>query len=123
MYPVSDFATRDQSEMISNAYQWRRWESKTADFEPNRATTGNHGKPDPELPESKDSEKHVQETALPTGKIERKTTQGRADVGDVPTAETLGALARKVLSNSRLAESRELARLVLQQLARLRNPR
>jgi hypothetical protein len=24
---ASDFATRDQSEMISNAYQWRRWES------------------------------------------------------------------------------------------------
>ena len=30
------------------------------------------------------------ETALPTGKIERESTQGRADVGDVPTAETLG---------------------------------
>ena len=24
---ASDFATRDQSEMISDAYQWRRWES------------------------------------------------------------------------------------------------
>ena len=24
---ASDFATRDQSEMISKAYQWRRWES------------------------------------------------------------------------------------------------
>ena len=24
---ASDFATRDQSEMISSAYQWRRWES------------------------------------------------------------------------------------------------
>jgi hypothetical protein len=102
---------------------WRRWESKTADFDANRATTGNHGKPDPELAETKDSKKHVRENALPTGKIEAETTQGRADVGDVPTAETLGALARKVLSNSRLAESRELARLVLQQLARLRNPR
>jgi hypothetical protein len=89
----------------------------------NQATTGNHGKPDPELAEPKDSEKHFRKTALPTGKIERETAQGRADVGDVPTAETLGALARKVLSNSRLAESRELARLVLQQLARLRNPR
>jgi hypothetical protein len=25
---ASDFATRDQSEMIPSAYQWRRWESK-----------------------------------------------------------------------------------------------
>ena len=41
--------------------------------------------------------KHFRETALPTGKIERETTQGRADVGDVPIAETLGTLARKVL--------------------------
>ena len=24
---ASDFATRDQSEMIPNAYRWRRWES------------------------------------------------------------------------------------------------
>jgi hypothetical protein len=24
---ASDFATRDRSEMISDAYQWRRWES------------------------------------------------------------------------------------------------
>jgi hypothetical protein len=24
---ASDFATRDQSEVISDAYQWRRWES------------------------------------------------------------------------------------------------
>jgi hypothetical protein len=24
---ASDFATRDQNEMISEAYQWRRWES------------------------------------------------------------------------------------------------
>jgi hypothetical protein len=32
MYPVSDFATRDQSEMISNAYQWRRWESNSRRF-------------------------------------------------------------------------------------------
>jgi hypothetical protein len=29
-------------------------------------------------------------------------------VGDVPTAETLGMLARKVLSSSRHGESREL---------------
>ncbi len=41
-----------------------------------------------------------------------RRTQGRADVGDVPTAETLGTLARKVLSSSRHAESRELARAV-----------
>ena len=47
---------------------------------------------------------------------------GEADVGEVPTAETLGVLTRKVLSNSRHAESRELARAVLQLLARLRNP-
>jgi len=100
MYPVSDFATRDQSEMISNAYQWRRWESKTSDFAPIQATTGNHGKRDPELPESKHEEKHFRETALPTGKIDAEVTQGRADVGDMPTAETLGTLARKVLSSS-----------------------
>lgn len=46
----------------------------------------------------------------PSGKAEAETTQGRADVGGMPTAETLGALARKVLSSSRHAESRELAR-------------
>ena len=44
--------------------------------------------------------------------------QGRADVGDVPNAETLGTLARKVLSSSRHAASRELARAVLQLVAR-----
>ena len=38
-------------------------------------------------------------------------------MGDVPTAETLGTLARKVLSSSRHAESRELARTVLRLLA------
>ena len=96
---------------------WRRWESKTSDFEPNRGTTGNHGKPDRELAETNDSEKHVRETALPTGKIERETTQGRADVGDGPTAQTLGTLAREVLSSSRHAQSRELARAVLRLLA------
>ena len=96
---------------------WRRWESKTSDFVPNQATTGNHRKLDPELPESKHEEKHFRENALPTGKIERENIQGRADVGDVPTAETLGRLAREVLSNSRHAESRELARAVLQLLA------
>jgi len=114
---ASDFATRDQSEMISDAYWWRRWESKTSDFAPIRGTTGNHRKPDPELPETKDSEKHVRKSALPTGKIEPEVTQGRADVGDMPTAETLGSLARKVLSSSRHAESRELARAVLRLLA------
>jgi hypothetical protein len=115
---ASDFATRDQSEMISNFYQWRRWESKTSDFVPIRATTDNHGKPDPELPETKDSEKHFRETALPTGKIERETAQGGANVGDMPNAETLGTLARKVLSSSRHADSRRLARAVLPLLAR-----
>ena len=55
---------------------------------------------------------------MPSGKIGTETTQGRADVGDMPTAETLGALARKVLSSSRHAESRELARAVLELLAR-----
>jgi hypothetical protein len=98
--------------------QWRRWESNTSDFEPIRATTGNHGKPDPELAETKDSEKHFRENALPTGKMEAVAVWGRADVGDVPTAETLGTLARKVLSSSRHAESRELARAVLRLLAR-----
>ena len=39
-------------------------------------------------------------------------------VGDVPTAQTLGTLARKVLSSSRHIESRELARAVLRLLAR-----
>ena len=85
---------------------------------PIQATTGNHRKPDPEFAETKDGEKHFRENALPTGKTERDTTQGRADVGDVPTAETLGALARKVLSSSRHAQSRELARIVLELLAR-----
>jgi len=97
---------------------WRRWESKTAHFVPIQATAGNHRKPDPELAETKDEKKHVRENALPTGKIERDTTQGRADVGEMPTAETLGTLARKVLSSSTDAESRELARAVLQLLAR-----
>ena len=55
---------------------------------------------------------------MPSGKIEHDTTQGRADVGDMPTADTLGSLARKVLSSSRHAESRELARVVLELLAR-----
>jgi hypothetical protein len=50
--------------------------------------------------------------------IEDETAQGRADVADVPTARTLGTLARKVLSSSRHAESRELARAVLRLLAR-----
>ncbi|MFA9410875.1 MAG: hypothetical protein ACERK0_06395, partial [Deltaproteobacteria bacterium] len=57
-------------------------------------------------------------TVLPTGKTDAATEQGRADAGDVPTAQTLGTLARKVLSSSRHAESRELARAVLQLLAR-----
>ena len=78
---------------------WRRWEPKTPDFEPNRATTGNHGKPDPELAESKDGERHFRETALPTGQIDDETAQGRADVGDVPTAQTLGTLARQASAN------------------------
>ena len=103
--------------MIADAYWWRRWESKTSDFAPTHATTGNHGKPDPELAETEDVEKHVRETALPSGKIERETKQGRADVGDVPTARTLGTLARKVLSSSRHADSRRLARAVLRLLA------
>jgi len=97
--------------------RWRRWESKTSDFAPIQATTGNHRKPDPERPESKHEKKHFPENALPTGKTEPEFTQGRADVGDTPTAETLGALARKVLSSSRHAESRELARAVLRLLA------
>jgi len=84
---------------------------------PIQATTGNHRKPDPDAPESKHEEKHVRETVLPSGKIEHDTTQGRADVGDMPTAETLGSLARKVLSSSRHAESRELAQAVLDLLA------
>ena len=93
---ASDFATRDQSQMISDGYQWRRWESKTAQFAPIQATTGNHRKPDPELPELKHEEKHFREDALPSGKIEAESMQGRADVGDMPTADTLGTLARKM---------------------------
>jgi hypothetical protein len=93
---------------------------KLRNSDTNRATTGNHRKPDPELPESKHEEKHFRETVLPSGKIEHDTTQGRADVGDMPTAETLGSLARKVLSSSRHAESRELARAVLELLAHWR---
>ncbi len=65
--------------------------------------------------------KHFRENALPTGKIEGEPTQGRADVGDVPIAQTLGTLARKVLSSSRHAESRELARAVLRLLAQVRD--
>jgi len=103
--------------MISDGYWWRRWESKTSDFAPIQATTGNHRKPDPEIAETEDGEKHFRETALPTGKIERETTQGRADVGEVPTAQTLGTLARKVLSSSRQGDSRRLARAVLRLLA------
>jgi len=57
---------------------------------------------------------------LPSGKIDGETAKGRADVGDVPTAETLGSLARKVLSSSRHAESRELARAVLRLLTPLK---
>jgi hypothetical protein len=114
---ASDFATRDQSEVIPSVYQWRRWESKTEDFDANRASTGNHRKPDPEPPESKHEEKHFRETDLPNGKIEAATAEGRADVGETPTADTLGSLARKVLSSSRHAESRELARVVLELLA------
>jgi hypothetical protein len=100
---------------------WRRWESKTSDFEPIRATTGNHGKSDPQLPETKDGERHFRESALPTGKMEAEAMRGRADVGDMPTAQTLGTLARKVLSSSRHAESRELARAVLRLLAQVRD--
>jgi hypothetical protein len=99
--------------MISIPNWWRRWESKTSDFAPIQATTGNHGKPDPELPETKNSKKHVRENVLPTGKIGAETTEGRAEVGDVSTAQTLGTLARKVLSSSRHAGSRRLARAVL----------
>jgi len=103
---------------MTSLFQWRRWESKTSDFAPIQATTGDHRKPDPELPETKDSEKHFRENALPTGKIEPEVTQGRADVGETPTAETLGMLARKVLSSSRHADSRRLARAVLRLLAK-----
>jgi len=106
--------------MILSVERWRRWESKTARFAPIQATTGNHRKPDPELPESKHEERRFRESALPTGKIEGEFTQGRVDVGNMPTAETLGTLARKVLSSSRNAQSRELARVVLELLAHRR---
>ena len=33
---------------------------------------------------------------MPSGKIEAESMQGRADVGDMPTADTLGTLARKM---------------------------
>ena len=99
--------------MIPSAHRWRRWESKTSDFDANRASTGNQRKPDPELPESKHEEEQVRETAVSAGKIEPETTQGRADVGHMPTAETLGRLARKVSSSSRHTDSRRLARAVL----------
>lgn len=93
------------------------WTSTARIFEADRASTGNHRKPDPDPPESKHEETHFRETVLPNAKTDAETTQGRADVGDTPTAETLGALARKVLSSSRHAESRELARAVLEFLA------
>jgi hypothetical protein len=114
-WALHEFGIRVQ---LTGYNQWRRWESKTSDFAANQATTGNHGQPDPDLAETKDSKKHVRENALPTGKIEAVTTEGRADVGDVPTAQTLGTLARKVLSSSRHADSRRLARVVLRLLAR-----
>ena len=103
--------------VATSASWWRRSESKTSDFVPIQATTGNHRKQDPELAETRDEKKHVRENALPSGKIGTETAQGRADVGDVTTAETLGTLARKVLSSSRHAESRQLARAVLRLLA------
>lgn len=53
-----------------------------------------------------------------TRSLYEKLVKAVEAVGIVPTAETLGALARKVLSSSRHAESRELARAVLELLAR-----
>ena len=97
---------------------WRRWESKTSDSAQIEATTGNHGKPDPHSRGKKGNEKPFREMALPSGKNRSSDAPGRADVGDMPTAETLGSLARHVLSRSRHAESRELARAVLRLLAR-----
>jgi hypothetical protein len=47
-----------------------------------------------------------------------KLPQGRVEVGELPTAETVGMLARKVLSSSWHADSRELARAVFWLLAR-----
>ena len=92
---------------------WRRWESKTSDSGLNHATTGNHGKSDSELAETKDERKHVGENVLPTGKIEHETMQGRADAGDVPTGKALGTLARKVLASSRHADARRMAYSVM----------
>ena len=83
-----------------------------------RATTGNQGKPDPHSRGKKGNEKPFRETALPSGKNQSSDAPGRADVGDMPTAQTLGTLARKVLSSSRHADSRRLARAVLRLLAR-----
>jgi len=83
-----------------------------------RATPSHQRKYDPDSRGKKGNEKPFRETALPSGKIEAPTTQGRAEVGDVPTAETLGTLARKVWSSSRHADSRRSARAVLRLLAR-----
>jgi hypothetical protein len=74
------------------------------------------GGPDPDSPESEHEEKRFRETVLPSGKIEAETEQGRADAGDVPTAETLGTLARveslKTSSRSSNQGFRQLARYI-----------
>ncbi len=75
------------------------------------------GNPIPSYRNQNTRKKHFRETVLPSGETDAETAQGRADLGETPTAETLGMLARKVLSSSRHAESRQLARAVLRLLA------
>jgi len=72
------------SELFVVRRAWRRWESKTADFDANHATTGNQRKPDPEPPESRHEEKQFRETPLPSGETEAETRRGRADEGTCP---------------------------------------
>ncbi len=51
-------------------------------------------------------EDEMETTSFSTGARPLKLHQGRADVREVPTAQTLGMLARKVLSSSTAAPSR-----------------
>lgn len=104
--------------MITDSYRWRRWESKTDDSGSFDASAGNHARAglEPEVETGK--QKSSGENALPTGKTADGGATGRADVGTVPTASTLGELARAVISKSRHKESRMLAEAVLELLRR-----
>lgn len=92
---------------------WRQRESKTGDSGSFEATSGNHRKSDPDLEVHKGNESAFGEDALPAGKNSCVVIEYREAVGDMPTASTLGELARAVISKSRHEESRMLAEAVL----------